>query len=170
VKRYIHGNEYIQGMAYERPKGLAILKKNSDTLSEHIIKCVVYGNDTGNYDHWIEDEIADYLKIANGVTFKGNKRPKKEDLISTLFSSFGDSEQDADTNLSQFRVDNRSGKFRESYPNFNIDEDMVCRLYQAYQAVMEYSIPILTTFNDYTKQDFEQELHTVLDKYAGTLK
>ena len=46
MKRYIHSQEYIQGMAYERSKGLDILKSNNDTLSIHIIKCVVYGDDT----------------------------------------------------------------------------------------------------------------------------
>ena len=170
MKRLIHHQEYIQGMAYERSKGLKILKKNDDTLSIHILKCVVYGNDTGDYDHWIEDEIADYLDIANGVTFKGNKRPKKQDLMSTLFASFGDSEQDAETNLRLFKADNRNGKFKEPYPDFNIDYDNVHRLYQAYNAIVNYSIPILTTFNDYIKDDFERDVHTVLDPFAGTLK
>ena len=168
--RYIHGQEYIQGMAYTRSKGRDILKSNNDALSMHIIKCVVYGNDTWDYNHWIEDEIADYLKIANGVTFKDNKRPKKRDLMETLFASFGDSERDAETNLSLFKVKNRKRELDKQYPDFNIDYDKVYRLYKAYNAVIDYSVPILTTFNDYTKEDFENGMHTILDPYMGTLK
>ena len=162
--RFVHGSESIMCMAYERPKALALLRKNDDTLSEHIIKCIVYDDSTGNYSHWVEDEICDYIYKANNITVKPkNKKPKKEDYISTLFASFGDSKNDAATNLGMFLIDNRNHRLDKQYPTFEITDELVSQLYNAYQNIISATIPILTTINDYTKDDFENIIYDALN-------
>ncbi len=164
MKRLIHGSEAILGMAYERPKGLSILRKNADTLSNHVLKCVAYGNSTGDLSHWVEDEIADYLRIANEVYLKPkSNKPKKSDFISTLFATFGDDARDAKCNLLQFLVDNRKRKFDKQYPIYDVTVELIQRLYTAYQNLIEAMIPILTTKNDYDKEDLIPIIYEAVD-------
>lgn len=163
MKRYIRYNfesplTYIFGMASTRDAVISRLKSYSKTLTYHIIKCVIYGDSTGDLDHWIHDEICEYLAIANNLYIKPkNKKLKVIDYENSLFSMMGDSEIDAQNCLREFRLyNNRTSK----YPAFDITSDMVDRLYSTFQSIIHKMCPILATSNNLDRDDFVSMIYS----------
>ena len=149
MKRLIRSISPVFCMAVDRPKAEKILKKNAETLQRHILKCVVYEDSTGNLKHWVEDEISEYLSIANDVVLKpDSKKCKPKFYEETLFSFIGDAEIDAKTDLRLFLQDVLKTK---EYPTFEITNDLIHRLYVVYQTFVNTFVPILSKKNDFAE-------------------
>lgn len=168
MKRYVRATntdgkiQRIYGMSVDRPKAISSLKEDAETLQIHILKCVVYGDTTHNFDYWIEIEIAQYLHMANSITLKPKATKGKPDMyLRTIFGYIGDSEVDANVDLERFRMRIQQGKI--DYPMYDITPDMVHTLYETYMLVIETILPILTSKNNMGKEDFYPILHKILD-------
>ena len=158
MKLYIKSNR-IFGMAFGRKDALNNLRKRSDTLVEHIVKCAVYGNSTNNLDHWVK-EICNYLSAANKVTVKPNdRRLKANDYLISLFASMGDQRIDAEYALYDFYADN---EHRKEYPHFEATDEIVDKIFEMYNAIKEYMLPILTKQNNLTTDDFYDAIYKIV--------
>ena len=153
MKKYIKSSQCIFGMAVPRAKALEILQKNSETLAYHLIKCVVYGDTFGEdvYQHWVEDEICEYLSIANDVVTKPkNRKLKAENYLDTIFADMGTTKQDASVALRNFRIENRRNK---KYSDFDVTTELVDSVFTTFQNIINYMLPILTSNNTLTAND-----------------
>lgn len=161
MKLYVYAKEAILGMAFERPDAIKHLRGLSETLMFHMVKCIVYGNSTGDYDHWIEDEISSYLASANDVRMKpNNKKPKLDSFNRYLFGMLGDSVQDSGVCIATFRAWNEKKK---KYPEFIQTKEMAQRLYKATQNLKRLVLPLLGSKNDYDMDDFKPIVHRAID-------
>lgn len=156
MKIYLKAKTAIYSMAFDRSIAINHLKKPAKTLMRHMIKCIVYGNTTGNYDHWI-NEISDYLEIANDVRMSPkNKKPDWDMFNTYLLGELGDTELDAKVIIAEFSKDNekaiRMGK--KHYPRFDPTYDMAVRLSKAVGRLKQLIRPILCNKNNYTKDGF----------------
>lgn len=142
----------IFGMSYTRSKAIEQIKGLSDPIERHLIKCIVYGDTTNDLYHWVHDEIAQYLHSIHTICVKPNnkklKRTQYEDLI---FGSFGNTRNDVKTSLLIFRAWNNRTK---QYPEFEVDEDMVDRLFKTVTNMKEKVIPILITTANLDRENF----------------
>lgn len=165
MKKYIKNSQCIFGMAVPRAKALEILKKNSETLAYHLIKCVVYGDSFGAdvYKHWVEYEICEYLSIANDVITKPkNRKLKTENYLDTVFADMGTTRQDASVALRNFRIENRKAK---EYPDFEVTPELVDSVFVTFQNVIEYALPVLTSNNTLTAEDMSAGVYQAIQQY-----
>lgn len=156
MKIYLKAKSIIYSMAFSRSVAIGHLKKPAKTLMRHMIKCIVYGNTTGNYDHWI-GEISDYLVIANNIRLSPrNKKPDWDMFNTYLLGELGDTELDARVIIAEFKKDNEKAirMSRKHYPEFEPTRDMEVRLASAVGNLKRLIRPILCNKNDYTKSGF----------------
>lgn len=161
MKIYIRSAKDILGMASDRQHALAVLNNHADTYLEHVLKCVVYGNSTGDYRHWIHDEICDYLSIVNRVSVKqGNKKLKAKDYIEYFFRPAWSDKSDMELLLRNFRTSIKKSK---QYPDFIVDSYSMNRLYFVLKSIEEVTLPILCKKNDYDIEDFFKLVYPIFE-------
>jgi len=164
MKMYIKSQKYIYAMSTERKKFIKQLESWEEELTEHIAKCVMYGDSLGvnKYNHWIEHEIATWLNDANDTLVKpSNKKLKPRDYASTLFAGLGTDRVDARVVLHDLQRMNH--KSAEPYPDVDVDSAMIERMFQASNSIVKTFLPILSSVNSLSKEDIERKLHEVLD-------
>lgn len=150
----------IFGMADEKKKVLDTLYNYARTLATHVIKCVVYGNSTGDYDHWLQ-EITNYIWDAN------NLKPKKGTVIrpvqyqTSLFAWIGDEPNDAHRELKTFkRLRVKTG----DYPEFEITQNLYFNLYHCYNELAKSCSKKLSKFK--SRAEVYSFVKKIIDKYA----
>lgn len=161
MKLYVYAKQVILGMAFDRPDAILHMRKLAETLMFHMVKCIVYGNSTGNYNHWIEDEISSYLASANAIRLKpSNKKPKLDMFNRYLFGMLGDDVQDAGVCIATFRAWNQK---KQKYPDFVPTEEQAIRMNKATQNLKRLVLPLLGSKNDYSMDDFKPIVHRAID-------
>ena len=104
------------------------LRSKAPQYFYHLFKCVVFGDSTGDFNHWIQ-EIAGYLDAINDVKLKGsNKKPSVKFYEDNFFYLFGDEAGDYRGGLKDFK--NRIGK---KYPLFEITEELYNKVFEVVQ-------------------------------------
>lgn len=164
MKRYIQSQEYISAMATEQKKLIKQLESWEEIVTEHIAKCVMYGDSLGidKYNHWVEHEIATWLSDANDILVKPfNKKLKPHDYQSTLFAGLGDDKVDARVALHELQ--RRNNKSTEPYPYVEVDDKMIEKMFEVSGLIVKTFVPILSDTNSLSKKDIETKLHEVLD-------
>ena len=142
----------IFAMSMDRSRAIKRMEGFSEVLPEHIIKCIVYGNTTNDLHHWVRHEICGYLSVVNNITVRPNdKKLKAADYISNLFGFMGDARNDAYVALGTFAVQNRQSK---QYPDFKVTEELIDRVFFAFQSIIADTVPILTSKNNMKEEDF----------------
>lgn len=153
----------ILAMSAPRQKIIGYLDGASKEVAMHVAKCAMYQDTLGRYNHWIH-ELAIWISDGNDMTCKpGNRKLRARDYEDTIFGYLGDGVSDAKTNLHELQRYNR--KFEaESYPEVQVDDDMIDRMYRASRAVTQTFAPLMTSKNDLELKQIENKLHEALDK------
>lgn len=148
----IFNRRSVFAMSMDRSRAVNRIRGFSDPITEHIIKCVVYGNTTNDLHHWVCHEICDYLEIVNDITVRPHdKKLKAHDYLSNLYGAMGDTRIDASILVRTFAAHNRRTK---EYPDFKVTDDIIDRTFFAFKTMMTDTIPILTTKNKLESGDF----------------
>jgi hypothetical protein len=152
----------ILGMAYQRSMAIKKISGYGEKIDEHIIKCVVYKNTTGNLWHWVHDELATWFDAINQTYVKGNGsgKLKEKDYADNVFGWFGDAFGDARINLSSFRVG--VAELGNVYPDFEITYELQRELFEVDQAILSTFPKIFSQNNSLTKEDLFQMLWEIL--------
>lgn len=145
---------YIYAMAIPRKNALDKLSSYSDVLERHVIECVVYKNSLGCMDHWI-GEIASWLNTANRINCK--VALKESDYIESLFGAFGDEKSDAVLDLEVYQ---RSDLRRNSYPEFEITDELINDLFDTFNKLIEICVPLLVSKQIYPVNYWADVLET----------
>ena len=128
----------ILSMTRPRQGALNKLSRHNQKIQEHVIKAVVYSDiKPESMDHWIHDELCNWLHQADRV--KCDSKLKPQDYRNTVFGMIGSTKGEALEDLEDFKedfVDNST----KPYPEFTIDSKLIQRLYQAYQNLITLSI------------------------------
>lgn len=159
MKRYVRADN-IFAMSQSRKQVLQDFQDLGGIINTHIIKCVVYGNTLSNdLPHWIH-EIATWIADANSIKCKS--KIKEKDYRDMLFGSFGDDLEDAWRNLRRFKLRNGRLLNSEPYPDFDITDEMVDKLFDAYQDLVDVCVPILVSGKPQTINKWQQLITPVL--------
>lgn len=163
MKRWIHSRtETVFCMSLPRGKVKDKIEAISDIVLAYVCKCVLYADITGDYNHWVEGELANWISMINDLTVKpGNKKLKEHDYDKFLLSGFGNDMADARINLNLFYNDFR--KSSEPYPEVNITNEMVVKMYNVTTKFHETIPKMLSQANNFTQQDIAVKLHDILD-------
>lgn len=142
--------KYIRAMSFTRSQALSKISSLSNTLNEHVIKCVIYQTILPDYiDHWTE-EIGIYLYNVNKI--KSKTKLKRADYIDSIFASFGTDMEDAEANLRLFKIHNKE------YPEFELSNKLIETLFEVYSKLIDKSILILTSGK---KLSIDEWIHVV---------
>ena len=146
----------IFGMSFPRKDALAKMSSLSEIINKHIIECVVYKELRYNtITHWV-DELAAWMNRANKI--KCNSKLKEQDYVEALFGSLGNDIIDADVNLDEYKRKNLELPEDKQYPDFEITQRLIYDTYQAYQAVIKKSLPILMSKDILSAADWSRIL------------
>lgn len=146
---------YRVAFEMSRPRGFILEKtrSKSETICEHILKCIVYSNDAENVEGWIDEIAEELLIISRYPADTRTERLKEKDYLTELMYSFGNEESDMLVNLSDFRRSYTRGLGKKNYPPFVEDEKMAKKLWVAYIQIVQDAAKLLANKNT-TKQDF----------------
>lgn len=146
--------KYIRAMSFTRSQALSKISSLSNTLNEHVMKCVIYQTILPNYmDHWTE-EIGIYLYNVNKI--KSKTKLKRADYIDSIFASFGTDMEDAEANLRLFKIHNKE------YPEFELTDDLIKRLFVTYDSMIELSVPIFVSNETKSISDWIRAVRSIL--------
>ena len=147
-------------MGQKRSFCIKRIESYADEIYEHIIECVIYAKDTYHRKHWI-DELSAWFDIINSVRMDKNKKLSFDKYKDILFSGFGTDRYDALSNLKDYKAKNliKINRDKKAYPDFEITEDMVEKLFLVYQLFIEKYCTIFADKNNtYELEDFKQEI------------
>lgn len=162
MKKYIRSYQKIYGMAMTRRDAMEDMHSISKELCYHIIKCIIYGESNDAFNHWVK-EICAFLEFANDMEIKPkNRKLKEQDYLDTIFALMGDTQNDAYIRIFKFKYDN--GHDTNPYPEFNIDSDLINRVFTAFNSIKDYMIPIFTVKNELKADDFYSEIYKIVDE------
>ena len=143
----------LNEFAMNRQQALSIVDSYVVEYSNHLIKCVVFGNSTGNLSHW-SDEIAEYLDDINSIRMKPNNKKVRDDYLHDyFFLASGDSELDYRLVLKAFQK-----KSAYKYPDFEITSNLVKRAYNVFLDFADMFSPILSKNNSCDKEWFKNKI------------
>ena len=74
----------------------------------------------------------------------------------------GDTQNDAYIRIFKFKYDN--GHDTNPYPEFNIDSDLINRVFTAFNSIKDYMIPIFTVKNELKADDFYSDIYKIVDE------
>ena len=151
-------NVFLNEMAFSRDDALKKMKSLSEPIFEHIMKCVVYEDTTGNLDHW-KEEIATYLDIINDLDLKTKTgRLKQKDYLEQVFYREAENETDVKANLKLFNLN-------KNYPDFKITPELISKVFTAYKIISENCSEIFADkFNTFEKLDFKMLVMDALEQ------
>lgn len=155
MKLFLNRDIFCQAFPMSKVKDK--LLADSKQLNEHILKCVIYYDELHCLSHWI-DEITSWVYKASTVSSKHNISGKT--YQNTIFSWFGEDQRDCESNLYDFYA-----KFvmkRKSYPEFEISDYLIERLYHVYREFERDLIDMYTSKYNYSKSDYLEAVTDIL--------
>ena len=148
--------EVLVEMAMSLGEAKARLESIESQYFNHVIKCVVYGDSTGDLYYW-EQEIANLLNIANNIKIKsGNGKLSERSYKDYFFYAWGDEVADYEGGLEYFKIKNSN-----RYPDFEITEDLVKKVFEVVSDLAEYFSPLFSKANNIT----EPKIFNKTDEY-----
>ena len=149
---------FINEMVMSRQQALSIVDSYVVEYSNHLLKCVIFGNSTNNLNHWA-DEIAEYLDYINSIKIKPNNNKVRENyLYDYFFLASGDVEFDYQIVLKSFQ--NKHGK---KYPKFEITSSLVSKTYNTFLDFADMFASVLSKNNSYDKEWFKNKILNYFD-------
>lgn len=155
----------LNEMALETGKVIGRVDGKADTITGHILKCILYNSDSILVDGWVE-EIASNLYEINQLECKTRSKKLKEITYQRLLrSEIGENTQDAYAYVLQFYNLNKSRgcKYLDFEPTVDISE----KLLNACNDLFNEICPKFTIKdNGLTKQDLNLIVTKIINKYT----
>ena len=136
------------------------LRAVKDIINDRIIECVAYPDMCRRTREYWASEIAARLKQID--TFTDCTILKRRDYLEYLFGPFGDAKDDAEWNLSNYKFRNERRPEHEQYPDFEITDELVDKLYETYQAIMSASLPLLVSKTKHSMTEWTSLISPIL--------
>ena len=147
-------------MAFSRQKALEKIMQEAETYSDHLIKCIVFKNTTGNLWHWV-DEISMKLSNVNKIKLKSGRKFDKQVYLDEFLLADGDCEEDFKLTLEQFKR-----KYRFKYSEFEITPALITLTNTVFNEIADYFSSVLSSLNTHTIEWFRD---TLLDYFEAHL-
>ena len=146
-------------MAFSRQKALEKIMQEAETYSDHLIKCIVFKNATGNLWHWV-DEISMKLSNVNKIKLKSGRKFDKQVYLDEFLLADGDCEEDFKLTLEQFKR-----KYRFKYSDFEITQNLIILVNKVFNEIADYFATILASLNNYNIDTFRNSLLDYFEAY-----
>lgn len=147
-------------MAFSRQKALEKITQEAETYSDHLIKCIVFKNTTGNLWHWI-DELSTKLSNVNKIKLKSGGKFNEQLYLDEFLLADGDCEEDFKLTLEQFKR-----KYRFKYSEFEITPALITLTNIVFNEIANYFAPVLASLNTHSIEWFRD---TLLDYFEAHL-
>ncbi|MCM1222121.1 MAG: hypothetical protein NC548_47390 [Lachnospiraceae bacterium] len=141
---------------------------NQKNIHRHVAKCILWGKDYKDYDHWICDEIATWIdQIARR---KAKAKLKSSAVQEHLFDMVGDEYTDALIDLDD--VYDECRRKLPPYPEVEITRNLSIRFFNAYHEIEKYFTWYICNhkFTKHSGESYKDEiipkLYEILDKYC----
>ena len=159
MKKYIRSTS-IFAMSFPRKIAHKHLSKNSESLCDHVLKCILFADiRPDQLYHWIHEEICGWLEDASEV--KCDSKLKSKDYLETVFCEFGTDKQDAKVVLKSFRK-HYCFDIDDSYPDFDITIELVDKTYKIFQTFIDVCMPLLLKKDPVSQDDWYKAIHDIL--------
>lgn len=139
-------------MAFSRQKALEKIMQEAETYSDHLIKCIIFKNTTGNLWHWV-DEISTKLSNVNKIKLKFGRKFDKQVYLDEFLLADGDCEEDFKLTLEQFKR-----KYRFKYSEFEVTPELITLTNTVFNEIASYFAPMLASLNTRTIEWFRDAL------------
>lgn len=161
---------YVKAMSLSRKQAIGRLDSLSMNISEHLIKCVVYGKYRSTDFHGWISEIAAWIEAADRPNVIGAKL-KARDYRNSIFGQFGSTFYDAEDNLSFFESTNLYRREGESskLPYFKINNEVVRCLFNCYNEVKDKCIPLLMNKEHHSKLFWYNTIESIVNNHLYKL-
>ena len=107
-------------MARSRKKVIELIEGLQTVYEEHLLRCVIYGNSTGNVWHWA-GEVAEVLVQVNSMKAKTSSgKLSSQDYIDNLLLASGEFDYEYKENLKHFQF-----KYKYKYPKYEKTDKLI---------------------------------------------
>ena len=150
----------LSEMAIERKRLIPKLEGMTDTIGNHVIKCIVYKDAFRSYRYWIS-EIANQFTLAGGLEVKGRIKLKSSEYQKILLDDFANEPSDFHAMLFEFLI-----KESKDYNPFEITDKLVGSFVGVYKELSKKVIPMISNKNIIYKQsEYEEVIKSILDEF-----
>lgn len=139
-------------MAFSRQKALEKITQEAETYSDHLIKCILFKNTTGNLWHWV-DELSTKLSNVNKIKLKSGGKFNEQLYLDEFLLADGDCEEDFKLTLEQFKR-----KYRFKYSEFEITPALITLTNTVFNEIANYFAPVLASLNAHAIEWFRDIL------------
>lgn len=139
-------------MAFSRQKALEKITQEAETYSDHLIKCILFKNTTGNLWHWV-DELSTKLSNVNKIKLKSGGKFNEQLYLDEFLLADGDCEEDFKLTLEQFKR-----KYRFKYSEFEITPALITLTNTVFNEIANYFAPVLASLNTHAIEWFRDIL------------
>ena len=132
----------LNEMASERSRVINRIGSYSQTLGDHVLKCVVYKDKLPQYlDGW-KDEIAEYLWLSGDMLVKRQRKLRPTEYQSYLFDEYANEFYDYRACLGHFLLISRK---TGNYPAFDITDSLVEEFMNIHQTLAKATLLMLSS-------------------------
>ena len=151
-------------MSKNRKSAVLTIESKEKTIVEHIVKCVLYGDQFDCYDHWVK-EISNRLEEVSSLTISTrSSKFKPVEYYDMLFGLIGNEIHDANEAI-QF-CKSQSNWDKKEYPQVDPTYQQVKYLFEIGRILEDEICPLLAEKRSYSNTYFQRKLHNVLDFYC----
>lgn len=149
-------------MAFKRKQVVEKVESMAEPISDHIVKCIIYGDSLGCLDDW-KKELASFFWSINIYEVKRQKRLKKSEYIYFLFDEIANELSDCKARIVEFIVKNQvSKKYPDVDYNDKQSEDML-------NVVNAFKSNIPDMLSDKSKIYSKEEYLSIVDKVISNI-
>lgn len=133
------------------------IRDKSEVIFDHLLKCVIYKNETGSFNHWIT-EIATQFSYCDNLKIKSKSGKLSEDAYyKALFSdTVADEESDMKFYLSDFQL--QYCYKTHKYPDFEITDKLCHEVWTTCSRIYEGASNLMSSQKDHTLQQYKEFL------------
>ena len=147
-------------MAMPRDVAKKRIERLADTTCEHLLKCIVFKNSTGNLNHWIV-EVSTNFTLCGNITLKpkNNKFTEKEYRKIVFESNFEDKEN-VELILKFYHA-----KWSNEYPEFTVTTELVEEVYAIANEIVDEVVDLFLQKTHYERDAYEHVVRASLFRY-----
>ena len=126
-----------------------------ESICNHIIKCIIYGDTTNSLNHWINQELSSWLsRISNMVVQTPKQKLSKQQYSKLLFDDFANDVYDMYVMIGFFK-DKYIHKedLKNPLPDFELDYNISKLVFEGFTQVKNAMSTLLASKSKYTKEE-----------------
>ena len=153
-------NTYLLEMAMPRDVAKKKIERLADTTCEHLLKCIVFKNSTGNLNHWIVEVSTNFALCGNMTLKPRNNKFSEKEYRRLLFESNFEDIDNVELMLKFYRQ-----KWKQDYPSFNITVELIDEVYVIANLIIDEVLDMFMQKTYFENDSYERAIRASLFRY-----